>query len=116
MKNKTLANWLLGSFGLAFITAIFFTGTDIESGLYGLSGTGIMVFSLWTIFRLFSMKKDLILTFIYGVVLSIYVTLTTVESGASDIFAFGLVIATIFSAVRLYKIPDPATNYEMNPQ
>jgi len=58
MKNKTVANWLIGAIGLAFFTALIEDSLTVNSAeaMYILAGLGMVVFGIWAIVKLYKLE------------------------------------------------------------
>jgi len=52
VKNKTLANWLVGSLSLCIVAGII-ADENLTPALWGIAGLGIWVFGIWAIVRLY---------------------------------------------------------------
>ena len=54
MKNKTIANWLIGSLGMAILAYI----DNSSDSLYTLAGIGMWIFGIMAIVRLYKLKNE----------------------------------------------------------
>lgn len=102
MKNKTIANWLIGSMALGLIPMIF---PESSEGFYTLAGLGIMVFLVIASLRL--KKSSPVLSGISLGVLVVFWLAFATEAGAFvTLMAVALWVASIWECVVLYKTKD----------
>lgn len=52
MKNKTLANWLIGTFGV-IVVALLVVDPNLKDLLTSIGGVGLWVFGIWAIVKLY---------------------------------------------------------------
>jgi hypothetical protein len=59
MKNKTIANWIIGSLSLTFFNAWFIEPSDpvLADTLYLVAGLMFVVFGIMAVVRLYKLEK-----------------------------------------------------------
>lgn len=105
MKNKTVANWLIGSFAVCLFAA-FMSSAD-QDAFYTLGGTGVLIFSVWSIVKMFKAKADwLPITFSVAFGSFVVLSMADSESELFGLLGIGVWVLAILAIIRLYKTPD----------
>lgn len=105
MENKTIANWLIGSFALCVLGTFMVQGGEFQGLVFMLGGAGLIAFGIVATLRLNKLRGEWSLQTI-GLLASIillFVSVYSQESGvqlasALSVWGFG-----IWEIVSLYK-------------